>query len=378
MLTKSGWGAAFGGVTCVVAAVGLGYTPLAILGVGGLAACLVSLLWLVYRPSYSVDRALLPARVTVGEPASARLMVRNDARRRSLPMFAVERIGEGGREVVLPSLPVGHSFTFEHPLPTGHRAVVAVGPLEIRRADPFGFVRADQHFGDNSLLYVHPRVHMLVGMPASMERSFDGPTADAAAGSQVFHTLREYVAGDDRRLIHWKSSARTGTLMVREHVDTTLPDLVVVLDAHDGRQSVDTFEESVEIVASMGMSCLRLQYPVTVRTSGGALIETRGLSDPQVMFLDALAGLHRNDQADLVGLLQSLRRSRGGLALVVVGTGFDAATCSALAELKAVFRTVTSVDLADEPASGLPGGVTAYRCRSAIDFAEQWNGRGMR
>ena len=49
------------------------------------------------------------------------------------------------------------------------------------------------------------------------------------ASDLSFHTLREYVPGDDRRFIHWKSSARNGTLQVREFVQTHRSLVAVVL-----------------------------------------------------------------------------------------------------------------------------------------------------
>ena len=45
-----------------------------------------------------------------------------------------------------------------------------------------------------------------------------------------FVSLREYVPGDDPRLIHWPTTARVGTLMIREHVELRRPEFTVVLD----------------------------------------------------------------------------------------------------------------------------------------------------
>ena len=42
-------------------------------------------------------------------------------------------------------------------------------------------------------------------------------------GSMAFSSLREYAPGDDPRQIHWRTTARLGRLVVREHVDTNEP-----------------------------------------------------------------------------------------------------------------------------------------------------------
>ena len=47
--------------------------------------------------------------------------------------------------------------------------------------------------------------------------------------SVEFAAHREYVPGDDRRFIHWKSTARSGTLQVREFLQTRRSLVAVVL-----------------------------------------------------------------------------------------------------------------------------------------------------
>ena len=65
---------------------------------------------------------------------------------------------------------------------------------------------------------VYPRVDRISPPPGGREQ----PTAVRnrqmvqAARRDSFRGLREYVAGDDLRLVHWRSSARTGELVVRQ------------------------------------------------------------------------------------------------------------------------------------------------------------------
>ena len=95
---------------------------------------------------------------------------------------------------------------------------------------------------DRSSVIVHPKIYDLVGPQGAVrvvenESVLRRSTADPMSG---FVSMREYVAGDDPRMIHWPTTARTGTLMVREHVEVRRPEFTVVLDTaptvgHAGR-----------------------------------------------------------------------------------------------------------------------------------------------
>jgi uncharacterized protein (DUF58 family) len=67
-------------------------------------------------------------------------------------------------------------------------------------------------------------------VPAGISRSLDGRLDRVPHGAITFDTLREYVIGDELRHVHWRTSARVGELMVREHVDTSPARIVVLLD----------------------------------------------------------------------------------------------------------------------------------------------------
>ena len=105
-------------------------------------------------------------------------------------------------------------------------------------------------------------------LPSGFAKDLEGPTSDASpAGDIAFHALRPYQLGDDRRHIHWMSTARTGTLMVRHYVDNRRPTLGVLLDDAIAPYDDDMFEVAVEIATSLLVSSLLHQLPVTGRTT---------------------------------------------------------------------------------------------------------------
>ena len=60
----------------------------------------------------------------------------------------------------------------------------------------------------------------------------DAPAAEAVSGTgaDLVRTVRPYVPGDAARLVHWPSSARRGTLVVREHDPPANEGVALVVD----------------------------------------------------------------------------------------------------------------------------------------------------
>ena len=117
-------------------------------------------------------------------------------------------------------------------------------------------------------ILVHPTIHPL-RLPesgnrqrqtrATVMRFSEDPLAD-------FRSLREYVVGDDSRLVHWASSAKTGTLMVRDHFELRRTTRCVILDTVDRAMTDLLFEDAVEIAASLTCESLERNIPVVAKT----------------------------------------------------------------------------------------------------------------
>src|SRR5262245_24275185 len=207
-----------------------GYDHLRVLGAGAVAAVVVGALWVVRRHGFDIDREIEPDRIVRGQEdldgrsaARARLTVVNRGRLRSPSVVAVERVADAPVTVAVPRLARGELTDLGYELPNDRRGVFAVGPVEVTRPDPLALWRKVQRGGGVQQLWVHPRSHPLVLLSGSSP-SLDGDHGDRVfEGSVTFDALREYVPGDDLRLVHWPSYARTGNLLVRESVDTGIP-----------------------------------------------------------------------------------------------------------------------------------------------------------
>ena len=116
---------------------------------------------------------------------------------------------------------------------------------------------------------LHPKIYQLIG-PQGAARVVESEsvvrraTIDPMSG---FISMREYVPGDDPRMIHWPTTARTGTLMVREHVEVRRPEFTVVLDTAPMAGGPDDFEEAVDVAATLAVHAIRTGLDVVVRTT---------------------------------------------------------------------------------------------------------------
>ncbi|MFN8168378.1 MAG: DUF58 domain-containing protein [Candidatus Nanopelagicales bacterium] len=108
-------------------------------------------------------------------------------------------------------------------------------------------------------------------------RDLEGQATNHLSSSDIaFHTLRDYVPGDDRRFVHWRTSARTGKLMVRQFVDTRRSHAAIALDLDPASyepSSTDPeseeFELAVSVAASLAVRVLRDEQTLTVVAGAG-------------------------------------------------------------------------------------------------------------
>lgn len=248
---------------------GLAWVELIVIGYAGIALLVVAVIYLVGRTSTTIGLAVPHSRVVVGERAIGELVAGNPGRRRSLPVTVEVPVGAGLAELALPSLARDETTTRDFVIPSGRRGVVPVGPVRTVRADPVGIVRREIVWTDVAELFVHPRTIGIPSMSTGFVRDLEGqPTRDLSNNDVSFHALREYMPGDERRYIHWKSTARTGTYMVRQFEETRRSHLIVALSlAETDYGNADEFEMAVSVAGSLGARAIRDARTVSVVAS---------------------------------------------------------------------------------------------------------------
>ena len=243
-VSRAGWVVLASGVAALVAGQRLGWMELIVLA--------GSLLTLV-----------------VGERAMGVIEVRNASHRSVLPARIEMPVGTGRASFALPTLASGAEHDELFAIPTERRGVITVGPVSSVRGDPLGLIRRAVLWTEPEDLYVHPRTIKLGGSAAGFLHDLEGrETREITNADLSFHALREYVPGDDRRYVHWRSSARTGTLMVRQFEETRRSHLVLALSAQERDYGdPDEMELAISAIGSLALHALGSESDLTPMTS---------------------------------------------------------------------------------------------------------------
>ncbi len=272
-ISPTGWVALFGAVLCLPVGVVEGWTELRVLGLVCLALLLFATGWVLGRTSYDVSFDLLRQRVVAGETASGRVVIGNRGRRSLFPARIELNVGRGRAHFMLPSLGHGEEHEQLFDVPTRRRGVITIGPVSSVRSDPLGMLRRTQEWAESIDLYVHPVTVPLTNDSTGFIRDIEGVTTQDLSSNDVsFHALREYQPGDDRRAIHWRTTARVGRLMVRQFEETRRAHLLVVLPTHPADYaSPEDLETAISIAGSLARHAFAEERQVSIYTTSGLL-----------------------------------------------------------------------------------------------------------
>ncbi len=328
-----------GALVAVAATVGLmlgivfGWVEAMVAGAASLLLLIAAVPFLFGARAYEVDLALTHERIVAGDDIAGRIVVRNDGHRMTLPGRIDLPVGAGLVEFGVPLLRPGHEVEQPLDIPGLPRGIVAVGPATTIRSDPIGLLRREHSFRDVHDVYVHPRTASLPSTSAGLIRDLEGsPTRRLVDADMSFHAIREYAPGDSRRQIHWRSTAKTGRLMVRQYEESRRSRMAVVLAVAENEYvDADEFELAVSCAASLGLRAVHDARDVQIvvgseipRVVRGRLRAIRHVpaAAPRPM-LDGFSGIEMLENTMPVGEVCRLTAESGerlSVAFVVVGS----------------------------------------------------------
>lgn len=311
------------------------------------AACLAGVLagaWAMAPPRGSAQRTLSATRLQEEATANVELHVRLQG-----PLRGVELQDDLEATVEVPAgktttSPASRAFTWSYEVRPSRLGLVAIGPLLAQRKDGFGLRVARQRLAPSDQVKVTPRLENARRTPFKSrvpQLLLGGHVVQRAGSGSEFLSLRDYQVGDAMRMVNWKASARSKTLIVNQRVHESQTELSVFLDARAasdvGPASATPFVLGCRAAASIAAGAMRSRDRVRFVLYGSAINEVNGKGTEQQRALeDHLAGAKAAGDLCLRDALEPfLTKLKAGRPVVVItGGDGDPTVASALQMLR--------------------------------------------
>ena len=256
----------------------------------------------------------LPTHLYVDQRLKVDVTVRNG--RRLLAVWAIQvndhvehenaaASQAAGAGVFFPRVSAGESrqTSYEGRLP--RRGRYRFGPLRVSTRFPIGLVRHSLVLDDSAELLVHPKLGRLSPGWAKLIREHEAGSHRVSRRGLLeadFYGLREWRPGDSRRWIHWRTSARKGSLIVRQFEQRRSQNLAVLVDLWQPADPTDDELAHVETAVSFVATLIA----DACRKPGGQLV--LDLAAQELMHLSGPATpLFFREQMDALALVQAHR-----------------------------------------------------------------------
>jgi len=280
-VTREGWIYILGIFMVAVAALNTGNNLLFLILASLIAIILMSGVLSSITLSGVEMRLQLPEHIFAGQPVRTLVEVHNE--KLTLPSFSLRVEAVRGKRAVSAAMldtPVYFPYIPKHdraqqhvPMTFPRRGIYSQEAFRIVTRFPFGFLQKARRVDLKSEALVYPSVEptrdffeVLPGMQGALESLAKGRGQD-------LYALRDYQPRDSSRHVHWKASARLGSLMVREFTREDDCRVVLVLDPHisagiAAKQADARFERAVTMCAALAWHFYESNAILQFRTAG--------------------------------------------------------------------------------------------------------------
>jgi uncharacterized protein (DUF58 family) len=283
-ITREGWLYILGIMLISLAALNTGNNLLFLILASLIAIILMSGILSSITLSGVAMRLQLPEHIFAGQPVRASIELENE--KLTLPSFSlrVEAVTAKNSPpaalletpVYFPYLPKRGRAHQTVPISFPARGVYRQDAFRIVTRFPFGFLQKAHRVEPRTEALVYPSVEptreffeILPGLEGAMESLAKGRGQD-------LYALRDYVPTDTARHVHWKASARLGSLMVREFTREDDARVLLVLDPHISipvigavpQIAADRFERAVTLCAGVAWHFFERNALLQFRSAG--------------------------------------------------------------------------------------------------------------
>jgi uncharacterized repeat protein (TIGR01451 family) len=234
----------------------------------------------------TAERSCKRRTAEIGDQVPVRVTVRN-AGRLPVPWVLLEdllpkqalnqrapRLRVKGKRLVLRMLSPGGETKLNYQVECLMRGYYQLGPLVLEGGDLFGLHRRYRVAAEPHFLLVYPKVVPLIGYDLASRR----PVGDVRLTHRLYEDptriagVRRYEAGDPLNRVHWRATARTGTLHSKVHEPSTLAGVTLLLDLHQAgypaRGEPHRSELAVTAAASLANAVYEMGQQVGLVSNG--------------------------------------------------------------------------------------------------------------
>ncbi|MGH2788164.1 MAG: DUF58 domain-containing protein [Actinomycetota bacterium] len=289
-----------------------------VIAVGVLGAVLGSA-FVPHRLSSLWIERQIPSRAVAGDAIEVALTATNRGSKPTPPV-RIEDLSSAF-PVMCESLAPGTSATSSAPRHAPRRGIFDGGQVRIACGAPFGFIASVRTVTvESPITVVPPTVELdsLSWITGGGDASEGGHAVRSSSGEYL--GVRDYRPGDPRRAVHWRSSARAGTLIVREFEDVAAPRPTLLIHGADAGTPPDSpYEAIVTAAASIARHLVRSGHDVHLVRTGPAGVQHL-VDAPAPEILEWLAGCKPEQSPLSHAVAGALARSERDAVVVVLTT----------------------------------------------------------
>jgi len=285
-ISRPGWIYVGGIILVALAALNTGNNLLFLIMSTLVAAILMSGILSSISLSGMTLRLELPEHIFATQPVRAVMELRNE--KLTVPSFSlrVEAAAKKGQPAVMLETPVYFPYLAKReqvrqvvPMTFPRRGLYRQDAFRIVTRFPFGFLQKARRIDLKTEALVYPSVEPNDQMIENLAGLHGIRESLAKGHGQDLYALRDYVATDSARHVHWKASARFGTLMVREFTRDDDCRVLLVLDPHitpvinaesgaTTLSAAERFERALTLCASLAWHFSETGAMMQFRTAG--------------------------------------------------------------------------------------------------------------
>jgi len=217
-------------------------------------------------------KRLLPKRVHAGEPVLSRIVVKN--RKKKLPSFSLHI--QGNLPHYLLKLAPKEAVTLKEECLFERRGLHRLPPPKLSTRYPFGLFLKTSRPGPGDEVLVYPRIVPLPPALLKVLTSWGVQARYQKGRGSGLYDLRPFREGDDFRLIHWKTSAKAGELMLKELEREEGGKVTLLIEDPEPTASVEKVEEDISLAASLAAHFIKQDALVRLLTTNGTTPFGRG------------------------------------------------------------------------------------------------------